>query len=1035
MIRKVLVAIATVAVLTVSGGAVAAQQSTKQTIQKPQAVDKANLQRIKAAFEQHNRTPRIFIVQMREKPTVAYRGDISGFAKTAPEKGARFDARSAPAQAYSARLVEKQNALLRSIGASDRKVYSYTHALNGFAARLTPAEAGRFKKHPDVLNVWQDQKLPVDTNNSPRFLGLLDEKRGLRTALGLRGKGVKIGVIDSGAVQEHPSFDDRGYKPPQDWNGTCQAGEGWDADDCNNKLIGARYFIEGFGEGNVVPNEFISPRDSDGHGTHTASTAGGREVRATLNGTRLATISGIAPDAYIAVYKACWQQEGAPSAGCAFSDTAAATDAAVQDGVDIITYSIGTDYSFVDPQDVAFLFAADAGVFVARSAGNEGPDPETTAAGEPWVTTVAASTQTGKAFAQATRVNSPAEVAGDYASAEGAITLPISESGVITGDLTAADPIDACDPIAPITGIALIARGVCTFDIKITNAVNAGATAVLMYSDARPRTVMGGTATPVTQSIPGVMVDQAPGLALLAQLEASAAVNATLTNTVFVREHMRGNVMADFSSRGPYPVVPSWIKPDVTAPGVQILAGATPEPNSGLGGDFYQYLSGTSMSTPHVAGTAALLIERHRSWSPAQVKSALMTTARQDVRKEDGVAWADPFDYGAGHIVPNSANRPGLTYNAGLTDYLAATCGTAAPLVSDEICQQYERSGRSTDPDNLNLPSIGISDLFGKKIVYRKLTNVSTNANYVAHVKAPPGYRVTVTPSEFRMGIGKTRRVRIVVTNKGTAPQNEWAFGDITFVGDNGRTVRTPLAVRSTLLSAPEGFLSAGADGSESLDVSFGYTGAYTAGVHGLLDPDLIGIVTVADDPDNFFDQTFGADEVAIGLFPTEPGIAYQQWAMYDAYTDGSHDMDLYLFYCPSDVNLPCTLEDQSFSATSTERVGAAFPKDDGTPDDGYFLVIHGYETENQEDANLILFTWALPGATDDLGNMTVTAPASAVIGETGTVEASWTGLNTGAGFKQVGAISHNGTAGPISVTTVEIENDEGFGYCDLVGC
>lgn len=1030
MIRNLLVVLATVAVLSVSGGAVAAQPELK----KPQAVDRATLQRIKSALETAKATPRVYIVQMREKPVVAYQGDISGFAKSAPENGARFDVRSAPAQAYAARLAGKQDRLLASIGAADRKIYSYTHALNGFAARLTSAQAGRLRKHPDVLNVWQDQPMALDTNNSPRFLGLLHEVRGLRTARGLRGKGIKIGVIDSGAVQEHPSFDDRGYKPPTDWNGVCQAGEGWSADDCNNKLIGARYYLGGIGEENIVAGDFISPRDSDGHGTHTATTAGGREVRSSLNGTPLARISGIAPDAYLAIYKACWEATDPNLTGCYFSDTAAATDDAVRDGVDIITYSIGTSFSFVDPTDIAFLFAADAGVFVSRSAGNEGPGPETTAAGEPWVMSVAASTQNGKAFSQAARINSPAEVAGDYASAEGAITLPLSESGPVTGDLTAADPIDACEPIAPITGIALIARGVCTFDVKITNAVDAGATAVLMYSDARPRTVMGGTATPVTQSIPGVMIDQAPGLALLAQLQAAATVNATLTNTVFVTESMQGNLMADFSSRGPFPTVPSWIKPDVTAPGVQILAGSTPEPNSGLGGDFYAYLSGTSMATPHVAGAAALLRERHPDWSPAQVKSALMTTARQTVRKEDGSSRADPFDFGAGHIDPNRSITPGLTFNAGLNDYLAATCGTVSPLVSAEICQQYENVGRSTDPDDLNLPSIGIGDLFGKKTVFRTLTNVGSAANYTVDVKAPPGYRVMVTPSEFRMAPGKSRRVRITIANKGTAPQGEWAFGDITFVGDNGRSARTPVAVRSTLLAAPEGFISAGADGSESFDVSFGYNGAYTAAAHGLLDPDL-ALVSVEDDPDNTFDQTFGPDEVVVGPFPTEAGTTYAQWAMYDEYTDGAHDMDLYLVYCPSDVNLPCTFEDQSFNFTSTERVGAVLPLDDGTPDDAYFLVIHGYETEGAATANLVLFTWASPGAAADVGNMTLTAPAGATIGETGTVEATWTGLSTGAGFKQVGAISHTGDGGVIGVTTVEIENDEGLGFCDLVGC
>lgn len=1032
MIRQLLVVLTTVAVCAVSAGAAAAQPK----INKPQAIDAATLQRIKAALATEKQTPRVYIVQLREKPVVAYRGDISGFAKSAPESGARFDARSAPAMAYAARLAATQDRMLATIGAQDRKVYSYTHALNGFAARLTRAEAGRLKKNPDVLNVWPDRNMRIETNNSPRFLGLLDEQEGLRTAHGLRGRGIKIGVIDTGAIQEHPSFNGRGYRAPQNWHGICQAGEGWSSDDCNNKLIGARYYLGGIGEENIVAGDFISARDSDGHGTHTASTAGGRQVRSSLNGTPLANISGIAPDAHLAIYKACWEAIDPDLSGCYFSDTAAAVDDAVRDGVDIITYSIGTSFSFVDPTDIAFLFAADAGVFVSRSAGNEGPAPETTAAGEPWVTSVAASTQAGRAFANAAVVNAPEEVAGKYASDEGAITLPLSVSGALTDGLTAADPIDACAPIAPVTGIALIARGVCTFDVKITNAVNAGATGVLMYSDDRPRTIMGGTATPATQSIPGVMVDQAPGLALLAQLEAEAEVNVTLSDTEFVQERMVANHMADFSSRGPYWVVPGWIKPDVTAPGVRILAGSTPEPNSGLGGDFYQYLSGTSMSTPHVAGAAALLLEAHPDWSPAQVKSALMTTARQNVKKEGGSPKADPFDYGSGHIVPNDANDPGLTFDAGLTDYLAATCGTDLPLVSQEICAQWARGGRSLDPENLNLPSVGMANIFGKKVVTRTVRNVSRRpADYVANIKAPRGYRVVVTPSEFRIGANKTRRIKIAVHAKGNAAQDEWAFGSVTFESGTGHRVYVPLAVRSTLLAAPEGLILAGTEGSESFDVQFGYSGAYTAAAHGLLEPYLIGPVPVDDDPDNSFDQTFGSDEVVIGPFPTEPGVAYQQWATYDEYTDGNHDMDLYLVYCPSDINVACTFEDESFNFSSTERVGAAPPLEDGTDDDAYFLVIHGYETENQETANLVLFTWALPGAAEDLGNMTLSAPTNAVIGGTGTVEATWAGLSSGPASKQVGAISHSGPAGLIDVTTIEIENDEGFGFCDLLAC
>ena len=439
------------------------------------------------------------------------------------------------------------------------------------------------------------------------------------------------------------------------------------------------------------------------------------------------------------------------------------------------------------------------------------------------------------------------------------------------------------------------------------------------------------------------------------------------------------------------------------------------------------------MSTPHVSGIAALLKQKRPTWTPAQIKSALMTTARRNIVKEDGVTPSDPFDRGSGHIVPNDAIDPGLTFDAGFLDYLAASCGTISPLVVPDDCDLLASLGFSLDADDLNLPSIGISELVGTKTVHRTVTSVGPLERYVARVRAPEGFTVEVNPKSFRLKKGDSQAIEITVTNVSGTP-GEWGFGSIVFKGDDGQDVYTQLAVKATLLSAPEAIAGAGVSGSTSFEETFGYDGAYTAGVHGLIDPFILGI-TVPDDPDNTFDFGAGEGEVFIGLFPTEPGTAYAQWSTYDQYSDGNHDTDMYLFYCPSDPNLPCPLVDQSLGGTSNETVSSAFPPDDGTPDDGFIVIVHGFETENHADANLALFTWALPGAGPDEGNMTVTAPASAATGATGTVNVSWAGLNAGAGFKQVGAISHNNDVGPIGLTTVNIANDEGFDYCDLAGC
>jgi subtilisin family serine protease len=1047
--RSVLVLLAAVAATVVAGGPAAAEN-----LRNVPSADLAARLRLDPS-QNNDRNLKVYIVELAGEPAASYDGGIAGLAKSAPAKGQRYDARSGSAQMYAAHLEAQQNKLLASIGAGSRKLYNYRHALNGFAAKLSPAEAKALQKNKAVRRVWEDQRMRVETNNSPRFLGLLNEEEGLRAKHGLQGQGVIIGIMDSGAIQEHPSFDDTGMPaPPAHWAGECVPGEAWEADDCNNKLIGARYFNAGFDAAlDIDPNDFLSARDSDGHGSHTATIAAGREVIASLAGTPLTRISGMAPLAHVAIYKPCWEDLGGDQgASCFFSDSAAATDAAIADGVDILSFSVGTSPSFTDPQDIAFLRAIDAGVFVARSAGNEGPGPGSTAAGEPWVTSVAASTVRGTGFALAGVINSPGSVSGSYPVLEGAITKPLGFSGPVTADFAAAEPIQACEPIAPVTGkIVLIQRGspvpggVCTFVQKVEAAVNAGAVAVWMYTNVidgveNPKVVMGVDPTELTQMIPGVMSDNAIGVQILNVLNSGGTVNGTLSAGSFVTEHLNGNIMADFSSRGPFPTETNWLKPDITAPGVNILAGHTPEPNDGSPGDFFQYLSGTSMSTPHISGLAALVLQEHPDWSPAAVKSAFMTTARQNIVKEDLETRADPFDFGAGHVDPNKAIDPGLVYDAGTLDYLAASCGTVSPLLSPDDCGVVESLGFSLDPANLNLPSIAVGELLGEKTIVRRVTNVNSRSNrYRASVKSPPGFRVTVTPSTLTLEPGETQSFEVTIRNV-SAPPGEWRFGRLSWKSGNGNfSVRSPIAVNARLLDAPEEIDGEGADGSAAFDVGFGYTGAYTAGAHGLVEPFLTPFV-VSDDPLDSFDFAPGApDEFIAYLLDLPTGTTYAQWSLFDAYNnDPAHDLDMYLFYCPVDPatgSFLCTQIDQSFNITSNEEVSVQFPVTNGAPadpndiDDPYLVFIHGFNTVNQADAGGFMFDWTVLGPE---GNMTASGPMSAVIGEKGTVNVQWQGLPTGVAEKQVGAVSHNSETGTQGLTIVNIQNDGESGYADI---
>ena len=297
----------------------------------------------------------VYVVQMAEDPIVAYEGGEPGLAGTKPQGGQHVNPNSAAVRRYADFLDDRHAAVLAAAGApADARFYDYRFSFNGFAAVLTPVQAARLASQPGVLAVSVDERREPLTDNTPAELGLSGPGGFWETAG--TGEDVVIGVIDTGIWPEHPSFSDQAdfaYRPgrsgdplrvygppPADWNGVCQRGEQWSRDACNNKLIGARYFIEGLTHQGVDPDDYMSARDRDGHGTHTASTAGGNQgVDPSIFGRDLGvgTISGMAPRARIAAYKGCFGE-----AGCVVSDLVAAIDTAVADGVDVINYSIGS---------------------------------------------------------------------------------------------------------------------------------------------------------------------------------------------------------------------------------------------------------------------------------------------------------------------------------------------------------------------------------------------------------------------------------------------------------------------------------------------------------------------------------------------------------------------------------------------------------------------------------------------------------------------------------------------------------------------
>lgn len=962
----------------------------------------------------------VYIVMMKDDPAVAYEGGISGLKATKPAKGQKINPNSAHVKEYVRYLNSSHDRALTDVGAGS-KIYSYSYALNGFAAVLTRAQVQALRARSDVLQVWEDEIQQPTTDSTPVYLGFA----GGGGVWDLEGKGedMIIGVVDTGIWPEHPSFSDQvGFSdapgssgkrnlaygpPPAGWTGICQTGESWSRDDCNNKLIGARYYADGFsahGHSDLIVSDILSPRDSDGHGSHTASTAAGNEgPQNTLNSL---PVSGMAPRARIAAYKVCWEpREG--RGGCASSDSAAAIDQAVADGVDVINFSIGGPSTvFAGADDIAFLFAANAGVFVATSNGNDGPGAQTTGtpAGVPWITAVGA-TQDNEVFDLLVTVNAPASIAGDNVALEGSSPVTLESVGVITDDVTLTDPANGCGEglNAPISGIALSIRGACSFTEKYNNAAAAGARAIIVYNDGTDPTrfdpiVMSAPNT----TIPGVMVGFDDGDAMAG----AAGVNATLDpdNTVSA-----DNRIAGFSSRGPNGGARDVIKPDLAAPGVGIIAAETLQPNANAdGGVPYQSISGTSMASPHVAGAFALLKAAHPDWSPAMARSALMTSARQDLKKTFGPEAADPFDIGAGSIVPARAFAPGLVYDAGFFDYLAFTCDNNVQLVSDADCAFLTGLGFPTDGSDLNLPSIGIAEFVGSQTVTRTVTSVSPDGTtFTADVAAPPGIDVTVNPTTFTLDNGETQTVTLEFVANANLASGHWTFGSLTWNNDSGQSpARSPIAIEPVALAANSEVDASGTAGSVDIALQFGYTGAYTAAVSGL-EEGLSVTDTVSEGAGNT------PDVFCLDL----PAHTHFRFATFDAdtTTPGADDIDLRLFYADDGCGgtNPLVQIGSSGGATSEEVIDIADPAAGG-----YFIVIDYFAAA--VGTSIDYTAWVQPVFGDNGNATVVAAPASAVAGASETVTVDYAGL--AGGSRYLGVLHHQDGDGEIGRTIIDVD-------------
>ncbi|XP_062193151.1 subtilisin-like protease SBT5.4 isoform X2 [Phragmites australis] len=685
-------------------------------------------------------------------------------------------------------------------------------------------------QHPSVVSVFPNRGHRLHTTRSWEFLGMEKDGRVRASSIWAKarfGEGIIIGNLDTGVWPEAGSFSDDGMGPaPAGWRGICQDQQASDDAQvrCNRKLIGARFFNKGY---LATVGQQVNPastRDTDGHGTHTLSTAAGRFVpRANLFGYGNGTAKGGAPGAHVAAYKVCWRPVNGSE--CFDADIIAAFDAAIHDGVHVLSVSLGgapAEY-FRDGVAIGSFHAVRNGVTVVSSAGNSGPGAGTVSNTAPWLVTVGASTM-DREFPAYLVLGNKKRIKGQSLSP---VRLPdnkyyrlISSEEAKTTNATATQAklcIEGSLDKAKVEGkIVVCIRGKNARVEKGEAVRRAGGVGLVLANDE----ASGNEVIADAHVLPATHVTYSDGVTLSAYLNSNRSASGYITIPNTALDTKPAPFMAAFSSQGPNTVTPQILKPDITAPGVSILAAFTGLAGpTGLAFDGRRVLfnaeSGTSMSCPHVAGIAGLLKALHPEWSPAAIKSAIMTTARvqDNMRKpmsNSSFLRATPFGYGAGHVQPSRAANPGLVYDANATDYLGFLCalGYKPSVIATFMAgagQHQPRAcpARAPRAEDLNYPSVAVPHLSptgAEHTVTRRARNVGAGATaYDARVAEPHGVAVDVRPRRLEFSAaGEEKEFTVTFrAKKGFFLPGEYVFGRLVWSDGAGEhRVRSPLVVR-----------------------------------------------------------------------------------------------------------------------------------------------------------------------------------------------------------------------------------------------
>ena len=746
-------------------------------------------------LNQSSSAPVAVFVKYDVDSTASYAGGVEGYAATSPRAtGKSWKDNQQAVNAYrgyaTGKIQQITDSALSSVSGFQWK-QNFTDVYGGVTATVPANQVAKLLTVPGVVAVQKDTLEKPDAYDEENFIGATNAWNSLGGGPNA-GKGVVVGVLDTGIWPENPFFAVTTQDAPAQSH-ACQFGDGSNpnlgpAFSCNNKLIGAYAFMNTYmhvvGAG---ATEFCdqasftcSPRDSEGHGTHTSSTAAGDQVAsAPLFGVERGPISGVAPGAQVIMYRVCGEL------GCFGSDSVAAVQQAITDGVNVLNFSIGGGATpYTDPVEIAFLDAFNAGISVNASAGNSGPDGGTVEHNGPWVTTVGAVTsdrqfvstlnlkasdgstltKTGVTITAGIDTPTPVVLAASAPYSDKLCGTP-APAGTFTGKIVVCERGGADSAGNPIGRIQ-----------KGWDVLQGGAAGMILYNPVTEDTETDN------HFLPAIHVD-GPATDLVNFVSGHTGVTATWVTGQ--PTHVRGDVMAAFSSRGP---APDFIKPDIVAPGVQVLAGNTPQPvpppagvADGAPGTLFQAIAGTSMASPHAAGAAALIKAAHPDWDPAEIKSALMTSSVQDVVQADGTSDTTPFDTGAGSIRVDKALNPSLVFDETTADYVSSATDPASRV-------------------NLNIPSIDATTMPGTLTTTRTATNVTGHElDMDVSTSAPSGASITINYGRGGLHFSSHRPTTFKVTISAPSLPDGQYFGRITLTPrGGGNAVTIPVAFNRT---------------------------------------------------------------------------------------------------------------------------------------------------------------------------------------------------------------------------------------------